>query len=68
MKNSVFVLAVLSIIFLFCLWNKAGCRENMTGYGTISGLAYGNRAQYCWKNMYDGDGTVYCGTIGKVVQ
>ncbi len=43
-------------------------RENMGGYGTISGLYYNNQAKHCFKNIYDDPNfSGYCEVIGRVV-
>lgn len=68
-----FILAVLLLIIfaIFCM--KGSLVEDMTGYGTLSGLAYNSKGLYCFKNIYDPeynpDGTKfsgYCSVIGKV--
>lgn len=75
MKVEHLVVLVLLVVAGVCLLRKGGyLRENMGGYGTISGLAYNNNARTCWKNPYDPDFDEtgkpfygYCGVIGKVV-
>lgn len=43
-------------------------KENMGGYGILSGLYYNNNAKRCFKNPYDPpDFPGYCETIGRVV-
>ena len=44
-------------------------KENMSGYGTISGLYFNNNGnRYCFHNPYDPPGYMYCGVSSKVVQ
>jgi len=60
----VLVAAMTAMAFLWLKYRK----ENMGGYGTISGLYYNNNAKHCFKNIYDPpDFPGYCETIGTVV-
>ena len=74
MELSVLVVLILMTIAAFCLLCSGGLIEGMTGYGTMSGLAYNSKGLYCFKNIYDPptnpDGSPfdgYCSIIGKVV-
>lgn len=72
-------LAMLIILIMFAIAgfsifiSGGGLVEGMTGYGTMSGLAFNSKPLYCFKNIYDppnADGTEfggYCSIIGKVV-
>jgi hypothetical protein len=69
-----YVLAILLMIIFAVFCMKGNIVEGMTGYGTLSGLAYNSKGLYCFKNVYDPDfnpdGTPfsgYCSVIGKVV-
>ena len=59
----------MAIVALFCMYvSKKDTKEGMTGYGTISGLAFNNDAKVCFKNIYDPpEFNGYCSLIGKVV-
>lgn len=60
------VLALLVLGILYLLYRR---RENMSGYGTISGMYFNNNGnRYCWHNPYDPPGFMYCGVGSKVVQ
>ncbi len=75
MKAEHLVVLVLLVVAGVCLLRKGGyLRENMSGYGTISGLAMNNGAKYCFKNIYDPEFDEngvpfggYCSVVGKVV-
>jgi len=59
-------LAVGALILGISLMMLKCKRENMGGYGIISGLNYNNKARHCFKNIYEPE-TTYCETIGTVV-
>jgi hypothetical protein len=42
----VVILVILLLWFLFCGENRS-IKENMGGFGVITGLSYNNRLQYC---------------------
>lgn len=43
------ILVILILWYFFCSCNKVS-KENLSGYGVISGLAYNNNAAYCGRN------------------
>ena len=51
------VTIILLAIFVICAWNNSvnDNRENLGGYGILSGLAFNNNARYRFKNIYDPD-------------
>ena len=68
------MLLIALMVILVMLCTKGDIVEGMSGYGTLSGLAYNSKGLYCFKNIYDPshnpDGTPfggYCSVIGKVV-
>lgn len=67
LTSSQLILLSLAVVLLICIFQKSRCtkREGMTGYGTISGLAYNNRARYLFSNPDDPD-AVYSTVIGRV--
>ena len=73
MELSTLIVLILVAIAGFCMFAAPKLVEGMTGYGTMSGLAYNSKGLYCFKNIYDppnADGTPfagYCSVIGKVV-
>ncbi len=68
MELMVLLLLVMAAIVAFCIFASPRLVEGMTGYGTLSGLAYNSKGLYCFKNIYDPeDFAGYCSVIGKVV-
>ena len=68
MEITVLLLFIMAAIVAFYLLISPTLVEGMSGYGTLSGLAYNSKGLYCFKNIYDPpefDG--YCSVIGKVV-
>jgi len=47
MKTENILLIVAVIATIFCLFKGSKGRENMTGFGVTSGLAFNNRTAYC---------------------
>lgn len=64
------VLLLFIIAILWCLWmRRSGCKENMSGYGVVSGLAFNNRLKY-YDPGQDYPGAAYSGgtfTPGYVI-
>lgn len=69
MNASLLVVIVMAILAVACMIKQSGyIKENMGGYGIISGLAMNNDAKVCFKNIHDPPGfSGYCSVIGKVV-
>lgn len=61
------VLIISILIGGFCIWlqKTKKDKEHMGGFGTITALAFYNRQNHCWKNLYD-DG-ISCGTDSKLM-
>ena len=74
MELTVLLILIMATIAIFSVFISPSLTENMTGYGTLSGLAFNSKPLYCFKNIYDppnnADGSEfsgYCSVIGKVV-
>lgn len=68
MDLTILIVLIMATIAAFCIFVAPRTVEGMTGYGTLSGLAYNSKGLYCFKNIYDPPGyDGYCTTIGKVV-
>ena len=68
MELMVLLVLVMAAVVAFSIFVSPRLVEGMTGYGTLSGLAYNSKGLYCFKNIYDPeDFDGYCSVIGKVV-
>ena len=69
MNLSMLIVIILAIFAIFCMVKQSKyVKEDLSGYGTISGLAMNNDAKVCFKNIYDPESWPgYCSVIGKVV-
>lgn len=68
MEATTLLVLVGLTIALFCILSKKNLVEGMSGYGTLSGLAYNSKGLYCFKNIYDPpEFAGYASVIGKVV-
>ena len=68
--QKIIVILILGAVVAWCIltMKSKNTKENMSGYGSISGLAFNNNAKHCFKNVYDPPWFAgYCETIGKVV-
>ena len=67
MDLGAFLILLCLVVLLACAVKKSGMVEKMTGFGTLSGLAFNNNSLHCFKNIYDPPGASgYCSVIGKV--
>ena len=69
--SSLIVLILIGVVAYFIWLNTRPnpILENMSGYGTISGLYFNNNAKYCFKNPYDPESYQgYCSIIGTVTR
>jgi len=63
------LILLIALVIGFCVLMKNGyVKENLSGYGILSGLAANNKSLNCFKNIYDPpEYSGYCSVIGKVV-
>lgn len=47
MKIEWAITLLIFIAVMWCVWVKSGTKENLSGYGVTSGLAFNNRLAYC---------------------
>ena len=63
------VCILITAAIIISIAGSPNMRENMSGYGSVSGLYFNNNSSHCFKNMYDPpDFEGYCTTIGTVVR
>ena len=72
MDNNVglIVIVALVVFFVWCLWtNSTPQRENLSGYGVTSGLAFNNRLTVCQEgdDLYGGSWSGGCFRPGYVI-